>query len=143
MVVGGREGREYQGHSHQVCSACMHKYATARGIWGHTPPHPKKCLKFRGYEIASENFWANTMIQHRNIYPFCPWRCTALVQLSDCSLASQATAFADEACETKIMEEQKDVGRKTQRSFLHCSQPSHKFEHVLGSLVWASAEQWH
>ena len=55
----------------------------------------------------------------RNIYPFCPWRWRALVLLSNRSLALQATPFANEACETKIvpMEERKVEGRKTWKSF--------------------------
>ena len=64
MVVGGGEGREYQGHSHQVwsgqvCSVCMHKYTTARGVWGHTPPPPRKFLQFMGYEIVYETIFGS------------------------------------------------------------------------------------
>ena len=71
-------------------------------------------------------------------------RCVAQhwFRLSDRSLISQATPFADDARETIIVR----FEEQTRKSFLHCSQQSRKFQHVtcvLGGLAWASAEQWH
>ena len=72
---------------------------------------------------------------------------TALVSGFDHSLTSQATSFADESCETNrsLMRTGKVSEGRLGRVLSHCSQPSRKFQLVtcvLGSLVWASAEQW-
>ena len=94
-----------------------------RGVWG----------------LALPKNW-NLEAKRLPLIPFLG-QCDAL-QRPDRSLISQATPFADDACETIVvhLEEQKGVGRVLS----HCSQPSRKFQHVthvLVGLAWASAEQ--
>ena len=76
---------------------------------------PRKFLDFRGYEIASETIYGPIRCSSEdrrqrftcmNIYPFCTLRrrvySSYLFRPSNCSLISQATPFANEACETVI-----------------------------------------
>ena len=125
--------RSHQVLSGQVCSACV----STLQLGGSGGMLPRKFWEFRGYEIASETIF-------RSIQCFSEARrqsftTTVFAHFRDHSLISKATPFAHEACETIIvhLEERKVVGRKTQRSFSHCSQPSRKFQHVayvLGAL---------
>ena len=91
----------------------MCKHTTARGVWGHDPPEFLGEFS-RGYEIASEtNFWANTMLLggQTTVFHVCEYLFTlsalCVVQywfrFSDRLLISQATPFAEEACENKAL----------------------------------------
>ena len=88
--------------------------------------------------MGAENFW-NLKTKRLPLRPFLG-QCNA-PQRPDCSQISQATLFTDETCETIIvhLEEWKGVGKVLS----HCSQPSHKFQHVtcvLAGLVWVSGQ---
>ena len=68
-----------------------------------------------------------------DIYSFGPLHRTVLTwfQLSNHSLISQATSFADKACKTNhLLGRMANCWKKTQKSFLHCLQPFCKLQHV-------------
>ena len=85
-----------------------------------------------GNMLPPEIFW-NLEAKRLPLRPFLG-QCDAH-RRPDRSLISQATPFADEACDTIIvrLEERKGIGRGLSR----CSQPSRKFQHVtvLAGLV--------
>ena len=80
--------------------------ATARGLWVHAGS-TRTVLELRGYGIASANIFGpmrsfleptTEFYMYEYLYPF---HCIqSWFRLSDCSLTSQATSFADESCET-------------------------------------------
>ena len=122
------------------------KHTTAMRVWGHAPPPPTptRFLQFRGYEVASETISGPKQCSFSearrqsfacmNIYPFCPFR--HWFRLSDRSLISQATPFADH------LEEQKIIGRL---SLSHCLQPSQYYVatyHHAVCMPWPFAEHW-
>ena len=58
----------------------------------------------------------------------------------------KATPFTGKACETnRLLVRTKSCWKTRGTVLLHCSQPSHQFQHgtyVLRGVVWASADQW-
>ena len=139
-----------QGHSHQIWSgqvsgACISTQELG-GSGGMPPPPPRKFWEFRVYEVASETIFGpkrclsevrrqsfTSVHEHLPVVPYS----TAWFRLSNRSLISQATPFAD-----------RSVGRtencwKT-RSFALFAAISYYVAtcHHAVCVPWAFAEHW-